>query len=79
MNEFKRCMTVFTHSPFKVRLMLLNMLCDMFNNKPHQDGVAVRRFIFPSQSRCKLASSRLIPDLFYGFAIPFAKHLLSNC
>ena len=37
MNEFKRCMTVFTHSPFKVRLMLLNMLCDMFNNKPHQD------------------------------------------
>ena len=31
MNEFKRCMTVFTHSPFKVRLMLLNMLCDMFN------------------------------------------------
>lgn len=38
MNEFKRCMNVFTHSPFKVRLMLLNMLCDMFNNKPpHQD------------------------------------------
>lgn len=31
MNEFKRCMNVFTHSPFKVRLMLLNMLCDMFN------------------------------------------------
>lgn len=41
MNEFKRCMNVFTHSPFKVRLMLLNMLlnmlCDMFNAKPHQD------------------------------------------
>ncbi|WP_010428936.1 manganase accumulation protein MntS [Enterobacter mori] len=37
MNEFNRCMNVFTHSPFKVRLMLLNMLCDMFNNKPQQD------------------------------------------
>ena len=37
MNEFKRCMNVFTHSPFKVRLMLFNMLCDMFNAKPHQD------------------------------------------
>ncbi|HAH9714519.1 TPA: manganase accumulation protein MntS, partial [Escherichia coli] len=23
MNEFKRCMRVFSHSPFKVRLMLL--------------------------------------------------------
>jgi len=31
-------MNVFTHSPFKVRLMLLNMLCDMFNaSKPQQD------------------------------------------
>ncbi len=28
MNEFKRCISVFSHSPFKVRLMLLNMLCD---------------------------------------------------
>ncbi len=37
MNEFKRCMNVFTLSPFKVRLMLLNMLCDMFNAKPQQD------------------------------------------
>ena len=37
MNEFKRCMRVFSHSPFKVRLMLLSMLCDMFNNKPQQD------------------------------------------
>lgn len=37
MNEFKRCMNVFAHSPFKVRLMLLSMLCDMFNNKPQQD------------------------------------------
>lgn len=50
MNEFKRCMRVFSHSPFKVRLMLLSMLCDMVNNKPQQDkppinsGVAVRRF-----------------------------------
>ena len=40
--------------PFKVRLMLLSMLCDMINNKPQQDkpsinsGVAVRRFIFLS-------------------------------
>ncbi len=28
---------VFSHSPFKVRLMLLSMLCDMVNNKPQQD------------------------------------------
>ncbi|PXU38883.1 manganase accumulation protein MntS, partial [Salmonella enterica] len=25
MNEFKRCIRVFSHSPFKVRLMLLSM------------------------------------------------------
>ena len=37
MNEFKRCMRVFSHSPCKVRLMLLSMLCDMVNNKPQQD------------------------------------------
>jgi len=37
MNEFKRCMKVFNHSPFKVRLMLLNMLCDMFNGKSEQN------------------------------------------
>ena len=37
MNEFKSCMRVFIHSPFKVRLMLLAMLCDMVNNKPQQD------------------------------------------
>ncbi|APG17337.1 MULTISPECIES: manganase accumulation protein MntS [Kosakonia] len=36
MNEFKRCMLVFSHSPFKVRLMLLNMLCDIINGKPQQ-------------------------------------------
>ena len=29
--------TMFSHSPFKVRLMLLSMLCDMVNNKPQQD------------------------------------------
>ena len=37
MNEFKRCMSVFSHSPFKVRLLLLHMLCDMFSTKPQQD------------------------------------------
>ncbi|MEZ2586594.1 manganase accumulation protein MntS [Kluyvera intermedia] len=37
MNEFKRCISVFSHSPFKVRLMLIEMLCDLFNNKPQQD------------------------------------------
>ena len=36
MNEFKRCMSVFTHSPFQVRLMLLNMLCDLVSGKPQQ-------------------------------------------
>ncbi|HEY1846631.1 MAG TPA: manganase accumulation protein MntS [Buttiauxella sp.] len=36
MSEFKRCMKVFTHSPFQVRLMLLNMLCDWVSNKPKQ-------------------------------------------
>ena len=36
MNEFKRCMSVFTHSPFQVRLMLLNMLCDWVSGKPKQ-------------------------------------------
>lgn len=37
MNEFKRCLSVFSHSPFKVRLMLLSMLCDMISSKPEQD------------------------------------------
>jgi hypothetical protein len=37
MNEFKRCMSVFSHSPFKVRLLLLNMLCDIINGKPKTD------------------------------------------
>ncbi|MGX9740780.1 manganase accumulation protein MntS [Pseudocitrobacter corydidari] len=38
MNELKRCLRVFSHSPFKVRLMLVNMLCDMINSKPQQDN-----------------------------------------
>ncbi|MEN0612923.1 manganase accumulation protein MntS [Klebsiella indica] len=37
MNEFKRCLNVFTHSPFQVRLMLIGMLCDLFNGKAPQD------------------------------------------
>lgn len=37
MNEFKRCLNVFSHSPFKVRLMLLGMLCEIINGKPQQD------------------------------------------
>ncbi|MFH0475423.1 manganase accumulation protein MntS [Kluyvera ascorbata] len=37
MNEFKRCISVFSHSPFKVRLMLIGMICDLFNNKPQHD------------------------------------------
>ncbi|WP_417642166.1 manganase accumulation protein MntS [Enterobacter kobei] len=37
MNEFRRCMAVFSHSPFKVRLLLVNMLCDMFHSKPQPD------------------------------------------
>ncbi len=37
MNEFKRCISVFSHSPFKVRLMLIGMICDLFNNKSQQD------------------------------------------
>ncbi|MDJ1654671.1 manganase accumulation protein MntS [Raoultella sp. Ech2A] len=37
MNELKRCLQVFTHSPFKVRLMLIGMLCDLLNGKKEQD------------------------------------------
>ncbi|MBJ9143118.1 manganase accumulation protein MntS [Citrobacter braakii] len=40
MNEFKRCIRVFSHSPFKVRLMLISMLCDMIISKPEQDKPA---------------------------------------
>ncbi|EHM8816158.1 manganase accumulation protein MntS [Salmonella enterica] len=42
MNEFKRCIRVFSHSPFNVRLMLLSMLCDMINGKPEQDTPATK-------------------------------------
>ncbi|EAB2504027.1 manganase accumulation protein MntS [Salmonella enterica subsp. enterica serovar Typhimurium] len=42
MNEFKRCIRVFSHSPFKVRLMLLSMLCDMINGKPGQDNPSTK-------------------------------------
>lgn len=34
MSEFKKCMRVFSHSPFKVRLMLY----DMINGKPEQEN-----------------------------------------
>lgn len=37
MNELKRCINVFTHSPFQVRLMLLNMLYDWVSSKPKQN------------------------------------------
>ncbi|MBV8044311.1 manganase accumulation protein MntS [Pluralibacter sp.] len=37
MNELKRCLRVFSHSPFKVRLMLVSMLCDIINGKPQQN------------------------------------------
>ncbi|ECU9168903.1 manganase accumulation protein MntS [Salmonella enterica subsp. enterica serovar Javiana] len=42
MNEFKRCIRVFSHSSFKVRLMLLSMLCDMINGKPEQDNPSTK-------------------------------------
>lgn len=42
MNEFKRCIRVFSHSLFKVRLMLLSMLCDMINGKPEQDNPSTK-------------------------------------
>ncbi|EHI7440431.1 manganase accumulation protein MntS [Salmonella enterica] len=42
MNEFKRCIRVFSYSPFKVRLMLLSMLCDMINGKPEQDNPSTK-------------------------------------
>ncbi|ECJ3937289.1 manganase accumulation protein MntS [Salmonella enterica subsp. salamae] len=42
MNEFKRCIRVLSHSPFKVRLMLLSMLCDMLNGKPEQDNPSTK-------------------------------------
>lgn len=30
MNEFKRCISVFSHSPFQVRLLLIDLVCDYF-------------------------------------------------
>ncbi|MBE8388359.1 manganase accumulation protein MntS [Leptospira interrogans serovar Pomona] len=42
MNEFMWCIRVFSHSPFKVRLMLLAMLCDMINGKPEQDNPSTK-------------------------------------
>ncbi|WP_130099029.1 manganase accumulation protein MntS [Siccibacter turicensis] len=37
MNEFTRCMKVFTHSPFQVRLRLVNMLCELLSSKPQPE------------------------------------------
>ncbi|MEN3754899.1 manganase accumulation protein MntS [Mangrovibacter yixingensis] len=34
MNEVKRCLNVFSHSPFKVRLMLLQLLCERLSSTP---------------------------------------------
>ncbi|HHR9241074.1 TPA: manganase accumulation protein MntS [Salmonella enterica subsp. enterica serovar Infantis] len=42
MNEFKRCIRVFSHSPFKVRLMLLSMLREMINGKLEQDNPSTK-------------------------------------
>lgn len=36
MSEFKRCISVFTHSPFQLRLMLLSIFCDWISGKPQQ-------------------------------------------
>ena len=36
MNELKRCLHVFTLSPFQVRLKLLNIICDLVNGKPQE-------------------------------------------
>ncbi|MEY8710912.1 manganase accumulation protein MntS [Mangrovibacter phragmitis] len=36
MNEVKRCLNVFSHSPFKVRLMLLQLLCERLSGS-HRD------------------------------------------
>jgi hypothetical protein len=41
-----------------------------------KSGVAVRRFIFLSQSPARLASASKNPPDFYGFADFLAKHLL---
>ncbi|NDJ58354.1 manganase accumulation protein MntS [Enterobacteriaceae bacterium 4M9] len=38
MNEVKRCLRVFTQSPLKVRLQLLNMLCGLMNTKTNNNN-----------------------------------------
>ncbi|HAZ53446.1 MAG TPA: manganase accumulation protein MntS [Franconibacter helveticus] len=43
MNEFKRCMNVFSHSPFQVRLLLLNLLCGYLGGKPQPEAAPRRR------------------------------------
>lgn len=58
MNEFKRCLNVFTHSPFKVRLMLVGMLCDLINGNPHR--------INPTTS----AASRYAASFFCHISLP---------
>ena len=69
MNEFKRCISVFSHSPFKVRLMLIGMLCDLINGKPQKDtpsryAASRRRFIILSHFAGKLPVWPKIPAFF---------------
>lgn len=33
MNNLKKCLRMFSHSPFKTRLMLINMLYNIINSK----------------------------------------------
>ena len=81
MNEFKRCMRVFSHSPFKVRLMLLSMLCDMGQQQTAQDnlpinsGVAVRRFTPAFYAGTTRFGSEK-PHFFVGFANPLRKRFV---
>ncbi len=37
MNEFKRCLNVFTHTPFQVRMKLIAMIVDMVSSKSQND------------------------------------------
>lgn len=43
MNEFKRCISVFEHSPLQVRLQLLGMICNLLYRKPRQDDKSPRQ------------------------------------
>ncbi len=36
MSELMRCLMVFTHSPFKVRLLLLQMICERLASAPRE-------------------------------------------